>query len=150
MVDVHACQISKNVDGFAFFLRSCGDSRTAEKDPLCMVWDKPRVCQRLCVAVISRVDAGVCCTDSCRRGAILPTTRLVRFSRHVMVVWAMYGHRTEYASTEVDGEVERGDLVSSVERWSGRHVLPGQAKATLQTFENALAALSDFMYSELA
>ena len=67
-----------------------------------------------------------------------------------MVVWAMYGHRTEYASAEVDGEVESDDLVSSVERWSGRHVLPGQAKAMLQTFENALAALSDFMYSELA
>lgn len=67
-----------------------------------------------------------------------------------MVVWETYGHRTEYAPAEVDGKVEAGDLVSSVERWSGRHVLLGQAKATLPTFENALAALSDFMYSELA
>jgi len=67
-----------------------------------------------------------------------------------MVVWEMYGHRTKHASAEFDGDVGRGDLVSSLERWSGRHMLLGQAKATLPTFENALAALSDFMYSELA
>lgn len=67
-----------------------------------------------------------------------------------MVVWELYGHRTGYASAKVNNKVEAGDLVSSVERWSGRHVLLGQAKATLPTFENALAALSDFMYSELA
>ena len=58
----------------------------------------------------------VCCTDSCWCRAVLLTTRLVRFSRHVMIVWEMDGHRTRYASAEVCGEVEGDDLGSSVER----------------------------------
>ena len=35
LVGVHACEICKNVDGFAFFLRSCGESRTAAGCSLC-------------------------------------------------------------------------------------------------------------------
>ena len=64
-----------------------------------------------------------------------------------MVVWEAYGHRTRYASA--DGRW-RGDWVGSVELSEVGTLLLGPAKATLQTFENARAAFSDFMYSELS
>lgn len=93
MVEVHACQISKNVDGFAFFLRGCSESRKGRRVFLVYgYYGTSRERVRDCVSPSSaELMLGVCCTDSCWCCAVLPATRLVRSSRHVMAVWEMMG-----------------------------------------------------------